>query len=133
MDSVWYENQHNPLVLQEMGQYGLIMYLISFLKWTWLQCARTAQSQLLLLRAVGTEGEGGDHHTSSIWAILTGGDYAHHITTGGPQIVRILGPQGIVLLQKLYKVGTDLVLKLQFMTFGFSKSPFLHDLSIEYK
>ena len=54
-------------------------------------------------------------------------------TTGGPQIVRFLRPQGTVLLQKPYYSGTDLVLKLQFMTFGFSKSPFSHDLSIAHK
>ena len=46
--------------------------------------------------------------------------------TEGPQIVQILCPQGIVLLQKLQYSGTDLVLKLQFMTFGFPKSPFSH-------
>ena len=44
--------------------------------------------------------------------------------TGDPQIVRILCSQGIVLLQKSYYSGTDLVLKLPFMTFGFPKSPF---------
>ena len=47
-------------------------------------------------------------------------------STGGPQIVRIMCPQGIVLLQKSYYSGTDLVLKLQFMIFGFPKSPFSH-------
>ena len=33
-------------------------------------------------------------------------------------------PQGTVLLRKPYYQGTDLVLKLQYMTFEFSKSPF---------
>ena len=46
--------------------------------------------------------------------------------TGGPQIVQILCPQGIVLLQKSYYLGTDLVLKVQFMTFGFPKYHFSH-------
>ena len=44
--------------------------------------------------------------------------------TGGPQIVLFLRPQGTVLLRKPYYSGTDLVLKLRFMTFGFLKSPF---------
>ena len=45
--------------------------------------------------------------------------------TGGSQIVLFLHPQGTVLLRKPYYLGTNLVLKSQFMTFGFSKSPFL--------
>ena len=45
--------------------------------------------------------------------------------TGGPQIVLFLCPQGTILLRKPYYSGTDLVLKLRFMTYGFSKSPFL--------
>ena len=44
--------------------------------------------------------------------------------TGGPQIVLFLRPQVTVLLRKPYYSGTDLVLKFQFMTFGFAKSPF---------
>ena len=48
----------------------------------------------------------------------------HFSNTGSPQIVRFLRPQGTVLLRKPYYSGTDLVLKLQFLTFGFSKSPF---------
>ena len=39
--------------------------------------------------------------------------------TGGPQIVCFCAPR------EPYYLGTDLVLKLWFMTFGFSKSPFL--------
>jgi hypothetical protein len=46
------------------------------------------------------------------------------LSTGGPQIVLFLRPQGTVLLRKPYYLGTDLVLKSQFMTFRFSKSPF---------
>ena len=46
------------------------------------------------------------------------------ISTGGPRIVLFLRPQETVLLRKLYYLGTDLVLKLLFMTFGFSKSPY---------
>ena len=45
--------------------------------------------------------------------------------TGGPQIVLFLRPQGTVLLRKPYYLGTDLVLKLRFMTFGLSKFLFL--------
>ena len=52
--------------------------------------------------------------------------YTHStVSTGSPQIVLFLRPQGSVLLRKLYYSGTDLVLKSWFMTFGFSKSPFL--------
>jgi hypothetical protein len=39
--------------------------------------------------------------------------------------ITIFVPKGIVLLQKSYYTGTDLILKLQFMTFGFSKYLFL--------
>ena len=45
--------------------------------------------------------------------------------TGGSQIVLFLHPQGTVLLRKPYYLGTNLVLKSQSMTFGFSKSLFL--------
>ena len=41
-----------------------------------------------------------------------------------PDSTVFLRPQGIVLLQKPYYSGTDLVLKWRFMPFGFSKSPF---------
>ena len=44
--------------------------------------------------------------------------------TGGPRIVLFLRSQGTILLLKPYYSGTDLVLKLQFMTFGFPKFPF---------
>ena len=50
--------------------------------------------------------------------------YLYFWSTGGPQIVLFLRPQGTVLLRKPYYSGTDLVLKSRFMTFGFSKSPF---------
>ena len=40
-------------------------------------------------------------------------------TTGGPQIVLFLRSQGTILLRKPYYLGTDLVLKSRFMTFGF--------------
>ena len=39
-------------------------------------------------------------------------------------IVLFLRSQGTVLLRKPYYLGTDLLLKSRFMTFGFSKSPF---------
>ena len=41
------------------------------------------------------------------------------------QIVLFLCPQGTVQLRKPYYSGIDLILKSRFMTFGFSKSPFL--------
>ena len=54
----------------------------------------------------------------------------HFSNTGGPQIVLFLRSQGTVLLKKPYYSGTYLVLKPQFMTFGFSKSPFLAHFQI---
>ena len=45
--------------------------------------------------------------------------------TGSPQIVLFLRSRGTVLLRKPSYLWTDLVLKSQFMTFGFSKSLFL--------
>jgi hypothetical protein len=45
--------------------------------------------------------------------------------TGDPQMVLFLRPQGTVLLRKPYYLGTDLVLKSRYMTFGFSKYTFL--------
>ena len=54
------------------------------------------------------------------------------VYTGGPQIVLFLCPQGTVLLRKPYYLGTDLVLKSIFMTFGFSNSPFFAHFDQNY-
>ena len=44
--------------------------------------------------------------------------------TGGPQIVLFLRPQWTILLRKTYYSGTDLVLKLWFMSFAFQSPLF---------
>ena len=53
LDSILFENQHKTNSKSMCSNH--VKYLISFLKWALLHCARTAQSRLLL-RDVGTGG-----------------------------------------------------------------------------
>ena len=50
--------------------------------------------------------------------------------TGIPRLVRFFGPQQTALLEKPHYLNTDLIVKVQFGTFEFSKSTFLPIFSI---
>ena len=53
-------------------------------------------------------------------------------STGIPRLVRFFGPQQTALLEKPHYWNTDLIVKVQFGTFEFSKSTFLPIFSIYY-